>query len=101
VKPPKIQPALATGAGRQQQRQTAAQSFVKASLAAGASNTPRDAQRRWQELLEQEQALRDTEALMCVVNIRWSTAAWAQLHDRSEQLSYEMAAFVAETEASH
>ncbi len=53
-----------------------------------------DPHAHWQQLLVQEQALQRLEAAMCVCNIRWSADAWQLLHDRSEQLSRDMAACI-------
>jgi hypothetical protein len=79
---------------------SASQSFAKAQLAVWAPATTSGAYVRWQQLLVEEQALQAIEALMCVCNIRWSSAFWQALHDRSEQLSHDMAACLKQLEAS-
>ena len=83
---------------RQQQRSSASLAVAKASLAVGALNTPTQVQQRWEALLEREQQLRAAEARMCVVNIRWSHAFWADLHDKSQQLCRDMAACIEQME---
>jgi hypothetical protein len=46
---------------------------------------------RWQQLLLEEQRLQQFGGMVCVINIKFSHQFWAQLHDRSETLAFEMA----------
>lgn len=88
------QPVSAISAGRQQQQQRlqVSTAYIKAQLVVGAAATSAQAQQHWKQLLAEEAELQGLEAVMTVQNLRWSSVAWAQLHDRSEQLSHDLAA---------
>ena len=84
----------ANRAGRQQ-----AQAHALRSLQQQAAAVPTDPCAWWQQLLAEEAELQQRESIMTVTNIRWSTAFWSDLHDRSERLANQMAACIQQMEA--
>jgi hypothetical protein len=88
------QPASGHSAARQLASQRKAKALHTLQQQAALATT--DPYTRWQQLLAQEQELQALEAAMCGLwNIRWSTATWQLLHDRSERLANDMAACIA------
>jgi hypothetical protein len=88
------QPAPANRAGRQH-----AQAQALAALQRQAAAAPADPYLWWQQLLAEEAALQQREAVMTVCNLRWSHAFWNDLHNRSEALAHQMAACIQQLEA--
>ena len=89
-----LNPRPASRAGRQQ-----AQARALRSLQQQAAAVPTDPCAWWQQLLAEEAELQQREGIMTVSNVRWSTAFWSDLHDRSERLANQMAACIQQMEA--
>ena len=93
-----LNPRPSTGRreGRQQQLNKA---NALRSLQQQAAAVPTDPCAWWQQLLAAEAELQQRESIMTVCNVRWSTAFWSDLHDRSERLANQMAACIQQMEA--
>ena len=88
-------PSIGRREGRQQHKKANALRALQQQAAA----VPTDPCAWWQQLLAAEAELQQRESIMTVRNVRWSTAFWSDLHDRSERLANQMAACIQQMEA--